>query len=326
MINKRNSKKIAIYQKQWNLKESLPMPVLSIIACEMLEDELVYIISKDESLNKLLVVENRQCFRFVRKLRSKNCHHRLFPLDKVSFFLKEINTPLSVKIPNILVRVPFVGKVLKNMKSKNEEIITVVVNILRLDLHIDCEVLRSEICRNIREMANFSDGILLFYGNCGHSLRSLGDDFKNLGCSLYFLKDGNEDIVDDCISVALGGNDVYAEVMQSGNGIGMLYLTPMWASSWGKMKNKSSDTASFDKSFLKNPLYKKMYKKVVKISNEISNGEEFDTNITNFSRTFDMGIVEIKGSMEIARKSYLDAKHQVCKKQSQIHKQLDTCT
>jgi hypothetical protein len=39
-----------------------------------------------------------------------------------------------------------------------------------------------------------------------------------------------------------------------------------------------------------------------------------------------MSIVEIKGSMEIARKSYLDAKHQVCKKQSQIHKQLDTCT
>ena len=69
-----------------------------------------------------------------------------------------------------------------------------------------------------------------------------------------------------------------------------------------------------------------MYKKVVKISNEISNGEEFDTNIINFSRTFDMNIVEIKGSMEIARKSYLDAKNQVCKKQYQIQKQLDTCT
>ena len=307
-------------------KRELLMPVLSIIGCEMLEDELVYILSKDESLNKLLVAENRQCFRFVRKLRSKNCHPRLFPLDRVSFFLKEINTPMSVKIPNIILRVPFVGKVLENMMNKNEEIITVVVNILRLDLHIDCEILRSEICRNIREMANFSDGILLFYGNCGHSLRSLEADFKNLDCPLYFLKDGNEDIVDDCISVALGGNDIYAEVMQSGNGIGMFYLTPMWASSWGKMKKESSDTASFDKNFLKNPLYKKMYKKVVKISNEISKGEEFDTNIINFSRTFDMSIVEIKGSMEIARKSYLDAKNQVCKKQYHIQKQLDTCT
>ena len=213
-----------------------------------------------------------------------------------------------MKIPNILLRVPFVGKILENMKNRNGEIITVVVNIMRLDLHINGEILRSEICRNIREMANFSDGILLFYGNCGHFLRSLEIDFENLGCSLYFLKDGNEDIVDDCISVALGGNDIYAEVMQSGNGIGMFYLTPMWASSWGKMKTESSDIVNFDKSFLKNPLYKRMYKKVVKISNEISNWEEFDTNIRNFSRTFDMSVVEINGSMEIARKSYLDAR------------------
>ena len=198
------------------------------------------------------------------------------------------------------------------MKNKNGETITVVVTILRLYLHIDCEILRSEICRNIREMANFSDGILLFYGNSGHSLSSLKADFKNLGCSLYFLKDENGDIADDCISVALGGNDIYAEVMQSGNGTGMFYLTPMWASSWGKMKTESSDTFNFDKSFLKNTLYEKMYKKVVKISNEISKGEKFDTNILNFSRTFDMNIVEIKGSMEMARKSYIDAKNNVC--------------
>jgi hypothetical protein len=39
-----------------------------------------------------------------------------------------------------------------------------------------------------------------------------------------------------------------------------------------------------------------------------------------------MSIIEIKGSMEIARKSYLDAKNQVCKKQYHIQKQLDTCT
>jgi hypothetical protein len=301
------------------------MPVLSIIACEMLEDELVYILSKDNDLNKLFVAENRQCFRFVRKLKSENCHPRLFPLDRVSFFLKEINTPMSVKIPNILLRVPFFGKVLENMKNKNGEIITVVVNILKLDLHIDCGILRSEICRNIREMANFSDGILLFYGNCGHSLRSLEADLKNIDCSLYFLKDENGDIVDDCISVALGGNDIYAEVMQSGNGTGMFYLTPMWASSWEKMKKESIGTTDFDKNFLKNPLYKKMYKKVVKISNEISKGEEFDANILNFSRTFDMSIVEIKGSMEIARKSYLDAKNNVCRKKYQIQKKLDTC-
>jgi hypothetical protein len=158
-------------------------------------------------------------------------------------------------------------------------------------------------------MAAFSDGILIFYGNCGHSLRNTEADFKDLSCSLYFLKDEKGEIVDDCISVALGGNDSYAEVMQSGNGTGMIYLTPMWASSWEEMRMESNDTSDFNESFLK-----KHYKKVVKINNKISKREEFDKNVLNYSRNFDMSIVEMEGSMEIASKSYLNAKNQVCKK------------
>ena len=185
-----------------------------------------------------------------------------------------------------------------------------MVNILKLGLHADCDLLKSEIYRNMKEMADFSDGILIFYGNCGRSLRGLEAEFKDFNCPLYFLEDEKGDIVDDCISVALGGNDAYAEVMQSGNGTGMFYLTPMWASSWKEMKKESGGTSDVDESFLKNPLYKK----VVKIGNEISRGEEFDKNVLNFARTFDMSIVERKGSMEIARKSYLNARNNICKK------------
>ena len=36
------------------------MPVLSIIACGMLEDELVHVLSKDSELQQLIVVENRE--------------------------------------------------------------------------------------------------------------------------------------------------------------------------------------------------------------------------------------------------------------------------
>lgn len=286
------------------------MPVLSIIACEMLEDELVYVLSKDQNVIRLITVENRQCFRFVRKLKSRNCQVRIFPLDRLSFFLKQMHGQVSMKIPNFLLKFPFFGKIHDNMQEKNREIITVVVNILKLGLHVDCDLLKSEIYRNMKEMADFSDGILLFYGNCGRSLRSLEADFKDFNCPLYFLKDENGDIVDDCISVALGGNDAYAEVMKSGNGTGMFYLTPMWASSWKEMKTESGSASDVDEHFLKNPLYKN----VVKISNEISRGEEFDKDVLSFARTFDMSIIEMKGSMEIARKSYLNARNEICKK------------
>lgn len=286
------------------------MPVLSIIACEMLEDELVYVLSKDQNTARLVLVENRQCFRFVRKLKSENCQARLFPLDRIPFILKQMNSPARVKIPNFLLKFPFFGKMHDSIQGKNRETITIVVNILRLGLHVDCDLLKSEIYRNMKEMADFSDGILLFYGNCGRSLRSLEADFKGFDCSLYFLKDEKGDIVDDCISVALGGNDAYAEVMQSGNGTGMFYLTPMWASSWKEMKTGLVGTSDIDENFLKNPLYKR----VVKISNEISRGEEFDKNVSNFARAFDMSIIEMKGSMKIAKNSYLKARNNICKR------------
>lgn len=286
-----------------------PMPVLSIISCEMLEDELVYVLSKDHDLNQLIVVENRQSFRLVRKLKSKNCQPRLFPLDRLSSFLKEANSPVSVDILKLFLKSPFFEKIHRNIREKNREKATVVVNTLRLGLHADCELLRSEIYQNIRKMAAFSDGILIFYGNCGHSLKNTEADFKGLHCSLYFLKDENGEIVDDCISAALGGNDNYAEVMRSGNGTGMIYLTPMWASSWKEMRMESNDISDVNMGFLK-----RHYKKVVKISNEISIGSEFDKNVLNYARNFDMNIVEMKGSMEIVRKSYLSAKSGVCKK------------
>lgn len=288
------------------------MSVLSIIACEMLEDELVYVLSKDHDLNQLIVIESRQSFMLVRKLKSRNCQPRILSLDRIPIFLKEANNSLSMNLIRLLLKFPFF-KIIPNItgkcKEKNKEKTTVIVNILKLGLHADCDLLKSEIYRNMKEMVEFSDGILIFYGNCGRPLRGLEAEFKDFNCPLYFLEDEKGNIVDDCISIALGGNDNYAEVMQSGNGTGMIYLTPMWASSWKEMRMEPSDTSDFNVSFLK-----RHYRKVVKISNEISMGSEFDKNVLNYARTYDMSIIEMKGSMEIAMKSYMNARNGICKK------------
>lgn len=289
------------------------MSVLSIIACEMLEDELVYVLSKDHDLNQLIVIESRQSFMLVRKLKSRNCQPRILSLDMIPIFLKEANNSLSMNLIRLLLKFPFFKIIPHNItgkcKEKNKEKTTVIVNILKLGLHADCDLLKSEIYRNMKEMVEYSDGILIFYGNCGRPLRGLEAEFKDFNCPLYFLEDEKGNIVDDCISVALGGNDNYAEVMQSGNGTGMIYLTPMWASSWKEMRMEPSDTSDFNVSFLK-----RHYRKVVKISNEISMGSEFDKNVLNYARTYDMSIIQMKGSMEIAMKSYLNARNGICKK------------
>ena len=65
------------------------MRVLSIIACAMLEDELAHVLSKDREIKQLIVVEDRDNFDFVRKLKSKNCTPRTVFFDKLPIFLEE---------------------------------------------------------------------------------------------------------------------------------------------------------------------------------------------------------------------------------------------
>lgn len=45
-----------------------------------------------------------------------------------------------------------------------------------------------------------------------------GKKIESLGCQLYVLKDEKGVTVEDCISTALSGNDVYASTLVNGEG------------------------------------------------------------------------------------------------------------
>ena len=203
------------------------MPVLSIIACGMLEDELAYVLSGDRELAQLILVENSEHFGLERKLKSLGCLPMLMPLDRVPEILIRENNQSHLAI---LKSFHFIQKILHKLENQHKPKVTVVANMLRRGLHAEVEMVRIEVYRKIMEMSRFSDRILIFYGTCGHSFSNMEKDFENLGCQLYFLKDEKSEIVEDCISAALGGNDVYARALVNGKGAGTFYLTPMWAS------------------------------------------------------------------------------------------------
>jgi hypothetical protein len=282
------------------------MPVLSIIACGMLEDELVHILSNDSELKQLIVVENRGNLEFLRKLKSKNCTPRTVFLDKIPMLLEDADWLNSRTIVKFLSLVPFFKKIHKKRELMEIKKVTVVVNLLRLDLHSDLEQLKANVYENIREMAYFSDNILIFYGVCGHTLGKLEEDFADLVCSLSFLKDKEGEMIEDCISLALGGNEAYARCMLDFRGIGTIYLTPMWASSWKRLGNEVNGQ-DFNNKYLN----KSLYCMAAKINTEFANNPEFDENVTEFARKFDMKITNLKGSMKIAEQSYFAARNYI---------------
>lgn len=279
------------------------MPVLSIIACGMLEDELAHVLSEDREIKQLIVVENRNNFGFLRKLRSGNCTPHTVPLERVPMLLKTGFSPDFKTISKVLLPFSFLGKIYEKIESKAGNRINVVANLLRLGLHTDLELLKSEVYKNVREMATFSDGILIFYGTCGHVLGELEKDFVDIGCPLFFMKGKDGEIIEDCISAALGGNDAYAGAMLACRGKGTIYLTPMWASSW-KTLEKESGSRDLNYRYLKNP----RYCLAAKIETGLSYESDFHKNVQEFALTFGMKIIALKGSAEIAEQSYLAAK------------------
>jgi Protein of unknown function (DUF1638) len=279
------------------------VPVLSIIACGMLEDELVHVLSKDSELKQLIVVENRNISGFLRKLKSKNCTPKTIFLDRVPMFVKDGSGPyLEVPI-KFLSLFPFFKRMLEKRKTREKRKVDVVVNILNIGLHADLGILKVEVYKNITDMAPFSNNILIFYGSCGHTFEKLEEDFVGLGCQLSFLKDKDGKMIEDCISLALGGNESYARYMLEFRGMGTIYLTPMWASSWKRLGNEVEGRNS-DNRYLKSPLYCL----TAKIDTGLTNNLEFDENVKEFARKYDMEITNLKGSAEIAEQSYLAAR------------------
>jgi hypothetical protein len=205
------------------------MPVLSIIACRMLEDEIVHLLSADREVRELLLVDGKESLGLSGKLRSQNRPHILLAMESIDGHLKERQSRPS----GIISR----GS---DRSSKAADLI-VVVSPLRLGLHSNLELLKAAVYDTIRSLSAFSDGILIFYGKCGNSLVDLEHDLNDLSCPLYFLTDVQGERIDDCIAVALGGNENYDRTLTEHQDVA-LFMTPMWATNWKVMGQEDASS------------------------------------------------------------------------------------
>lgn len=285
------------------------MPVLSIIACEMLEDELVYVLSKDIEIKHLFVVENRNSFRFIQKLKSENLRPFVFSSERGYSLVSESNRSSPDIFMRMFSKIPVFRQICDLLNRKKQQELTVVVNLLRRDLHSNIDNLQSEVYLNAREMSQISDGILLFYGKCGYSSEKVQDDLQRLNCPVYFLRDDKRNIVDDCVSISLGGNEIYTKTMLIGNGRGAIYATPMWLSSMNEKDYESTISYQNVRKYLSSPMYSILFK----INNQNSKDNNFNRNVSEFAKIFDMEIIDIDGTMDIAINSYMEAKTSIFK-------------
>ncbi len=268
------------------------MPVLSIVACRMLEDELVHLLSADREVRELLLVDGRESLSLSAKLRAQNRPHLLLGLDKIAEHLQERQS----RPGGIFSR--------RSAHPKAADLV-VVVSPLRLGLHSDLELLKAAVYDNIRRLAAFSDGILIFYGKCGNALADLEHDLSDLSCPLYFLTDESGERIDDCIALALGGNENYDRTLAEHQDVA-LFMTPMWASNWKVMGQE--DAASGKRLDLGAMLKGTGMRKVARIDTGLCFETGFEEKVDGFAREFGLQRIELPGGTAVAKGSYERAK------------------
>ncbi|MCD4703247.1 MAG: DUF1638 domain-containing protein [Methanosarcinaceae archaeon] len=254
------------------------MPLLSIIACGMFEDEITHLIENDKDISSIFIVKNENCIGLTEKLDTVCVEYAYSSLED---------------IPSLPGR------------SDNDNF-TLVVNILELALDASPERLKDEVYEVVQSMSDFSDGVLVFYGLCGNVLGNIESDLSSTSCPVHILKDEYGNIVDDCICASLGSGQVYAELLTGDNrGEGTYFLTPMQAAHWREMVVIAKLTPDPDNIEMTKAVFDYSgYCNVGKIDTGLSYEAKFDDQVAEFAELFDLDLIEIKGNTRIVDESY----------------------
>ncbi|AGB49566.1 Protein of unknown function (DUF1638) [Methanomethylovorans hollandica DSM 15978] len=256
------------------------MFVLSIIACRMFEDELVYMIEKHGNFAALVLVEDENSTSIARKLDQSGCTYNALSLEKVPEFIKDISPDSTI----------------------------VVIHMLELALHAIPENLRSTVYGKIEQMSAYSQTVLLFYGLCGNVLRKVETEMSKCACPVYILKEENGEIVDDCIGAVLGGRAAYLSKLKSFRGIGTFFMTPMWAANWKEMIMSAGITNDPDNIKMAKYVFDYAgYKKVAKLNTGLVYEQGFDDRVEEFARKFNFEIIEMDGNLDLIEKCFCSA-------------------
>ncbi|WP_406661758.1 DUF1638 domain-containing protein [Methanolobus sp. ZRKC3] len=264
------------------------MPVLSIVGCKILEDEITHVLAKYRENSRIILVDDLESMGLAKKLRLLNIPFSKTPIDRVENFLGNRGKRSGSS---------FLSRILR---SKDNSDLVVVVKIMQLGLHRDHHLLREGVEEQIVSMTGFSDGIFLFYGLCGNSLKGIEEITEGLECELYLLSDSDGNVVDDCISIAFGGNKRYERELNRQHEAATLFFTPMWAAKWESAGNMTTDMVGKNC----NSFFTEKIGRVIQLDTGLQFEKEFNEKISELAVHFDAEVLKMQGSTDIVDSCY----------------------
>lgn len=265
------------------------MPIMSIISCKIMQDEIVWILENDPSIDEIIIVDSENIRGFIEKIDKVSLHYKVLSLEDISL--------------------------LAEIRSECKKY-TVMIHLMELGLHRSPKELKTKVYETIKTLAPFSSGILLFYGLCGNVLGDVEKDFErsSVSCPVRILKDKDHRIVDDCIGATVGGVNNYLRILKSVSDAGTYLFTPMYSKGWRELfdLDKLNKDPSKALQLMKKTHEMIGYKRVAKINTGLEYTENFDTSIREFAELFDFEILEFDyGNQDIFEDCYKELKMEI---------------
>lgn len=270
------------------------MVLMGILACKMLQDEIVHLICNDPEISDVIVIENGEHMEFVQKLDEAGIGYR---------YIASVDD-----LPDL------------DRNSLADDTMTLVVWQLDLGLHEMPKLLKKQVYAELPRFIPKADSILLFYGLCGNVLADVERDFKNDHCPVVILRDSDGVIIDDCVGGALGGREEYAKVLKSFKGVGTFILTPMYSTyvvkdffGFGQKVAGFTDEQMFE---MNKFMFKSSgYKRVANLDTGLTYTKNVEENVRAFADKYQLEVISLSGGhQKVFEDCYRKTKEKMCAK------------
>ena len=249
--------------------------VIGILICEVLEDEMSFLISQDTDFEKATIIETDPGTDLIADLR-RRIEDRLTVIKEVGDFSPDPSVDLEI-----------LGLVLK------------------VGLHMDKDLLRDTVKEQAKVLDQKSDVIILGYGLCGNVLYNIEELLTDMRAPIVMPQNEDGSKVDDCVCMVLGGTEKYLD--QLIKVAGTWFVTPGWLKHWETLLVKELHAPDIET--VKWIFEKATYKRVLMVDTGIGDRDKFRAETEKFAEMFNFYIEEVEGTLDMLRTSFDEAKN-----------------
>lgn len=259
------------------------MTRMGIIACQVLELELAYLLANDIDVSGITVLDTGFGDEFIRAVKKKG---------------------------HVITRLT--GEIERGLPAEPDRL-EVVVQMMELGLHTVIKDLRSAVIGSILEMSTHVDAIVLGYGLCGNALSNHEEIMRDIDIPLFMPIDA-EHTVDDCVGLIIGGREAYYE--EQCKVAGTFFMNTGFSRHWKDLLHKANSLA-FDEAMSRRLMAG--YERSLLLITPVLSEEEMAANIEEFNQTYGLRTEARKGTLEILEKTLARGKRFVMKKTDSGH-------